>query len=114
VAALLAAEPRPGDTTLTFSSPTLSVQLSLPPPSSVTAASLESVQQGRLRLARMVSTNSCGTPSPTQCCSSACQAPSPHPVHPPVQQLDTLTTSPHEVQQARASVGSTICTCIQP
>jgi hypothetical protein len=55
VAALLAAEARPGDVTLDCRTPALSVKLSLPPPSSVTAASLAAVEQGSLLHARMVS-----------------------------------------------------------
>jgi hypothetical protein len=68
VAALLAAEARPGDTTFTFSSPTLSVKLSLPPPRSVTEASLARVQGGSLQHARMVRTPFVKMTPPDQCC----------------------------------------------
>jgi hypothetical protein len=54
VAALLASEARPGDTTFDFSTPTLSVKLSLPPPTSITAEALAAVDQGSLQQARMV------------------------------------------------------------
>jgi hypothetical protein len=56
VAALLAAEACPGDTAFDFSSPKLSVQLSLPAPSSVTAASLAAAHQGSRQHSRMVRT----------------------------------------------------------
>jgi hypothetical protein len=64
VAALLAAGARPGDTTFDFKSSTLSVQLSLPPPSSITAASLAAVEQGSLQHARMVRTKCRDAPPP--------------------------------------------------
>jgi hypothetical protein len=54
VAALLAAEARPGDIAFDISAPTLSLRLSLPPPSSITVASLAEVEAGSMLHARMV------------------------------------------------------------
>jgi hypothetical protein len=56
VAALLAAEARPGDATFDFSSPTLRVKLSLPRISSITKANLVKITAGSLQHARMVRT----------------------------------------------------------
>jgi hypothetical protein len=64
VAALLAAEARPGDITIDFRSPTLSMKLSLPPPGSISEASLASVELG-LQRSRMVRTIPYATP---ECC----------------------------------------------
>jgi hypothetical protein len=63
VAALLAAEARPGDTAFDFSTPTLSVKLSLPPPHSITEAALLEADEGSLQYARMVRTD-CGEQKP--------------------------------------------------
>jgi hypothetical protein len=56
VAALLQAEARPGDITLDFRSPTLSVKLSLPDPGRITPVDLVMEEHGSLQRARMVRT----------------------------------------------------------
>jgi hypothetical protein len=65
VAALLAAEARPGDTAFDFSTPTLGVKLSLPPLRSITEASLAAAESSGLQYARMVRAESHEMPPPS-------------------------------------------------